>query len=116
MGRYVCVAALSLLGLAVCAEYGHCSPVDGNRLYEACTGGDVAFCSGYIAGALDNEDRYFVRADCAPEDAKLSELVDVVSAWLRDHPDKRHLPASVAVADSLKAKFPLPCAPKPHNR
>lgn len=68
----------------------------------------LLFFSGYIAGALDNEDRYFVRGDCAPEDAKLSELVDVVSAWLRDHPDKRHLPASVAVADSLKTKFPPP--------
>ena len=108
-------AALSFLGFAVYAACGDCSSIDGNRLYEACTEGDVAFCSGYIAGALDNEDRYFVRTDCVPEDAKLSELVGVVTAWLRDHPDKRHLQASVAVADALKAKFPPPCSPKPHD-
>jgi Rap1a immunity proteins len=90
-----------------------CALVDGNKLYESCTGPDVAFCNGYIAGAIDNENRYFMRSDCAPADAKLSELVDVVTAWLKDHPDKRHLEASIAVANSLKAKFPPPCIPKP---
>jgi hypothetical protein len=110
--RHVTVMSLMVArGLMVMSAYA--TTMDGNQLYEDCTGKDVAFCSGYVAGALDNEDRYFIRADCAPDDAKLSELVDVVTTWLRDHPDKRHLPAGVAVADSLKAKFPPPCIPKP---
>jgi len=116
MTKRTTMAALALmLGFVCLATEARCNFVDGDRLYESCVGADVAFCNGYVAGALDNEDRYFVRTDCVPEDAKLSELVGVVTAWLRDHPDKRHLQASVAVADALKAKFPPPCSPKPHD-
>jgi hypothetical protein len=113
------IAAMpALLCFMFWATDAQCSFIDGNKLHESCTGqseADVSFCSGYVAGALDNEDRYFVRTDCVPDDAKLSEVVDAVTSWLRDHPDKRHLQASVAVAEALKAKFPPPCIPRAHE-
>jgi hypothetical protein len=116
--RTTMAAMASLLCFMFWATDAQCSFIDGDKLYENCTGkseADVSFCSGYVAGAFDNEDRYFVRTDCVPEDAKLSDLVAVVTAWLGDHPEKRHLQASVTVADALKAKFPPPCIPRPHD-
>jgi Rap1a immunity proteins len=114
--RTTMAAMALLLGFMFWATEAQCSFIDGNKLFESCMGkseADVSFCNGYVAGAFDNEDRYFVRNDCVPEDARLGQLVDIVTSWLKDHPEKRHLKASEVVTDAIKERFPPPCHPEP---
>lgn len=89
---------------------------DGNRLSDWCenfTGAvyhntDVAVatkgagCAGYIIGVTDA----FLggSAFCVPEAVTEGQLTDVLKHWLRDHPDKRHLPAFHLVVSALKER------------
>ena len=49
------------------------------------------------------------RVFCVPQgetDVKSGQLVEVVKLYLRDHPEKRHLPAADLVTAAIKEKFP----------
>ena len=91
--------------------------VDGNKLFDDCKnyaskGQSESFlsgtCAGYIAGVVDSA----VDANTAfcvpqgPTGVSIAQLVDVAKAYLRDHPEKRHLSAWRLVTDALKEKFP----------
>lgn len=105
MRRAILVAvALScfVMGKATAAAY------DGNKLFEFCEKTDdvsFGFCFGYVSGVVDatfDEGHYCWSAP----GVKSQQLKDVVTLWLRDHPEKRHLPADELVATALKEKFP----------
>jgi len=61
----------------------------------------MGFCYGYVAGVVD-----MLYTVCLPDGMTRQQVIDVLTLWLRDHPEKRHLPASSLVAGALKEKFP----------
>ena len=88
---------------------------DGNTLLRECESDSAAMynaCAGYIIGIHDYQDSlvfsslldepYF----CAPDSAKMSQLVKVVTKYLNEHPEKLHLDAGSLVANALNEPFP----------
>ena len=111
--RAMLAVALSCLVMSEANAYF----VDGNKLFDDCKnyaseGQSKSFlsgtCAGYIAGVVDSA----VDANTAfcvpqgPTGVRVAQLVDVAKAYLRDHPEKRHLSAWRLVTDALKEKFP----------
>jgi Rap1a immunity proteins len=85
--------------------------VTGNKLLEFCEVPAVtSACYGYVLGVVDALQVMGADAPkfsfCVPERVESGQLVDVVKAFLRDHPEKRHLPASDLVTAALNEKFP----------
>jgi hypothetical protein len=101
--------------------------VDGNDLYSKCqmadknvrlsgefietqssaSGSDLFLagnCWGYITAVVDSIPE---GEDFDPDtDVRLSQYVDVVLAYLRAHPESRHLPAHALVRYALAGAFP----------
>src|SRR5262245_8237262 len=90
--------------------------IDGNSLFSACEeeargdpGGNspVGMCLGYILGAYDASERAAPgKIICVPTGVKAQQVRDGVKLYLRNHPDKRQLPASYLVVIALREKFP----------
>ena len=105
MTRAIPVAvALSCFGVGGASAYFE----DGNSLYDHCqkpvTSSFGAVCYGYVTGVADA--LVNLGAYCVPQEASRKQAVDVVVFYLRDHPEKRHLPAFDHVTIALKEKFP----------
>lgn len=87
---------------------------DGNSLYANCTSGqfaDIVACNRYIVGVVDGilvvsprEKPPFV----IPQGVTGQQLNDVVIAYLKDNPDKRHWEAQYLVWNAIHAAFPAP--------
>jgi Rap1a immunity proteins len=89
---------------------------DGNQLFDKCKDHEhspqyydkalsTSACRQYVLGVVDalRDAGTF----CIPDHSvQLNQLVDVVTPYLRDHSEKRHLPASDLVTAALKEKFP----------
>jgi Rap1a immunity proteins len=112
----VAVALSSLLAAKAAANY-----FDGNELLAWCENwhremdpdDDLllgGYCGGFVGGVVDtlvNKPHTF----CVPQGpggVSSAQLVEVVKLYLRDHPDNRHLAASLLVMQALKEKFPCP--------
>jgi len=80
---------------------------DGNFLHEGCTSKNL-LCAGYIAAISDVMDEHTVYgwSACVPNDVMLSQLGDIVTRWLDNNPQKRHLAANSLVAQALAEAFP----------
>lgn len=83
---------------------------DGNKLNWWCSNPDgsppQAECYGYVAGVSDANSGFTGRAYCMSAEVKLTQLVDSVKLYLRDHPEERHLLASDLITSALSEKFP----------
>ena len=119
------LVALVLFGLVV-GDEAAADFYDGKMLLQDCQGGDDqqetqnlaglsqwGTCVGYIAAVVDTMSNAFLTAGsvnaqqlCVSEHVQLSQLKDIVRRWLSDHPEKRHLAASLLVFQALKEKFP----------
>jgi hypothetical protein len=65
-------------------------------------------CRGYVSGVVDALLESTGGA-CVPygqTGVTINQLVEVVKLYLKEHPEKRHLPASDLVIASMKDKFP----------
>jgi hypothetical protein len=97
--------------------------ISGNDLYPLCSAtpenvpGDQqanastqwGFCRGYIAGVadiLENGEVGGYRACIPAPTVEIGQLAEVVTNFLRDHPDERHLTAANNVAFALSEAFP----------
>ena len=92
--------------------------VDGNKLYDQCTGtapGSSSYYSGYglcaayingIADALGSGSSIRGWSTCFPERVTIAQMVDVVKQSLAAHPETRHLPAARLVVEALARTFP----------
>ena len=97
--------------------------ISGNDLYPLCSAtpenvpGDQqanastqwGFCRGYIAGVadiLENGEVAGYRACRAAPPVEIGQLAEVVTNFLRDHPDERQLTAASNVAFALSKAFP----------
>jgi hypothetical protein len=100
----------------------------GNELYAICTSAsERAECEGYVKGVLDVADfegifyhgRYnlhsfeggpphYIDEWCLPWGVTSRQTVDVVTIFLRDNPQIRHIRASTLVGQAMKKAFPCP--------
>lgn len=97
------------LGLTTAAQAGF---EDGNNLYEFCQDTDTnwksAVCSGYITAVsdmLENGHPFTAMQACIPNVSR-QQLIDIVVAWFRDNPERRHYLASGEVTYALMQAFP----------
>ena len=82
---------------------------DGNRLLDLCERegrGEATWsggvCYGFIMGAYDAQ----ARSSCIPSGVKTAQIFDIAKMFLRDHPEKRQMPAAGLVSAAIKEKFP----------
>lgn len=97
--------------------------VHGEDLLVACneaikyldkTGDSDAFnsgrCWGYIAGATDMHELMDKGVDahhsCKPRGKDISELAKAIVKYLRNHPEKIQLPATLLIYDAYNEAFP----------
>jgi Rap1a immunity proteins len=117
MRRAILVAvALSCFACLPAGQQAHAYFYDGNRLFNNCQEGDTpeattrliswGFCTGYIMGAVDAVLGAGFHKVCIPNGVAQKQMRDVVTSWLDDHPEKRHLSAEFLVIEALKEKFP----------
>jgi len=88
---------------------------DGEKLSSADTV-EGAFCSGYIAGNHDmdfmvqmleeHQKITLMQHACPPSTASGEQAVRIVVKYLRDNPDRLHMPASILVTDAIRSSFP----------
>jgi hypothetical protein len=86
----------------------------GNELLRDCTGDSYSYCLGYISGLVDGSSVEAAFRKCKPlfaipSGAELGQLVDVVTKYLKEHPEVRDQRADALALAALKAAFP----PKP---
>jgi hypothetical protein len=85
--------------------------VSGNELWENCQDSTkLPFCYGYILGAAQS---YSIAHPmktqpffCISADVQSQQVVDVVTSYLREHPEKRQWPGPTLVIFALGEKFP----------
>ena len=107
--RLVLIGVLSLwpaCALPQTANKSMTAFVGGNELFKRCsrTGADLLFCQGYIAGIADTLE--LTAEICLPQNSDLRQSSDVVTNYLRGHPETRHRAAASEAADALKQAFP----------
>jgi hypothetical protein len=120
MMKLLCTAAL-LIGLAVpLPSVAKTGLMTGNQLYEFCSEPAESvghtFCLAYILGWSEMRVVYEVkqaqaegrdRVECHSEGGKSGyQKVDVVAAYLRDHPEVRHMSAVLLVLAAFEAAWP----------
>jgi hypothetical protein len=89
--------------------------LDGEKLSSADIA-EGAFCVGYISGIHDadymvqmleeHEKTTLMKHGCPPSNASTEQVVRVVVKYLRDNPERLHMPASVLVTDAVRSSFP----------
>ena len=118
------------IALALGPESAASQSLDGNALFEACGGSEEwaeAFCYGYIFGVNDGGMYTALTAQqdskgstiqetmgavtdllgyCTPNTVNSLQMTDVILAYLRDHPELRHLPAQILFTDAMTEAFP----------
>ena len=112
MSRVFLLAVLAVLaGGPVNAAQGFST---GKELYSKCQAGPKTvqynLCAGYVAGisdAMNIHTLYGVRA-CHPQNASVSQMVDVVKKFLADNPETRHHLSESLVAIAISDAFPCP--------
>lgn len=117
-GRMVCAWCITIpiaLGSALPLQAAF---LDGNSLYAECSApqGDAVYyskasrCMGYILGVYDDMmvmlQLQYRREACAPSGVTAGQIVDIVTKYLRDNPQERHMPAPMLVRIALFEAFP----------
>jgi hypothetical protein len=103
--------ALYVLLLASAAEAEKVRDfLDGNILWGLCSSptdseGGVA-CRVYVAGVADTFAVYAPHKFCLPANATEIQIADVVTKYLRDHPESRQYTAESEVEAALSVAFP----------
>jgi hypothetical protein len=88
----------------------------GNEIYEICRlapAKENGLCLGYVMGVIETwefaRDLFKFQHEppwCWPDGVDYEQLVDIVTAQLRDHPETRHLSAVLLVWQALAERFP----------
>jgi hypothetical protein len=107
----VTVAALCLVGAApVNAQ----SMRTGNDMLRTCTstsGVDAVTCLSFIQGVVDTsmigpsmygQEIYF----CVPSGSTIGQYNDVIIAYLRNHPERRHYASASLIIEAMRQAFP----------
>jgi len=86
----------------------------GNQLYELCSAPDStwqsAVCEGYVLAIDDMLTAQHMldeqKGICLPDGVTREQMKDVVTSYLRDHPDDRQKWMFVLASEGLVAAFP----------
>jgi hypothetical protein len=81
--------------------------VSGNDLYPNCTIEEPT-CVAYITGVADTLEMVAPHLTniCRPPASTMSQVFDIVMAWLEDHPEERHRPAAKLSGLALAEAWP----------
>ncbi|MBC8267156.1 MAG: hypothetical protein H8E36_00210 [Rhodospirillaceae bacterium] len=105
MKRILLIALLVGLASPAWASY-----FKGNDLHKVCqSSSNEDVCSGYIMGIVDAT--AWTKADiafCVPKDSSLRQATDIVTKWLNENPEHRHLSAAGLVITALTLAWPCP--------
>jgi len=121
MGRGIRRAVLGVV--AAVAVWGEARAetsafINGNELHEYCNSPRgterYGLCVGYIVGVSDALASgttnlpvlIFGWRACIPKNVTIGQVTDVVTKWLREHPQDRHYLATGIVAEALAKAFP----------
>jgi Ssp1 endopeptidase immunity protein Rap1a len=100
------VVAAGLLWPACTFSQAQAGFQTGNDLYEKCISPpktiESAYCIGYVSGVADT----LTNGTCIPQTATVGQASDIVVKYLREHPEYRHVPASILAAWALLDAFP----------
>lgn len=84
--------------------------VDGNELWNQCDKNADSYphimCMAYIVGVADVYSNQTANNMCLPKNATEEQLADVVTKYLRQHPEERHYTAQSDVLVALAEAFP----------
>jgi hypothetical protein len=85
-------------------------PSDSHSMIDA---QHMGICFGFIEAFNDFHSSLltlddFVPLFCIPEKATVSQLIQVVSKYLKENPEKLHLDASYLIIHALREAFPCP--------
>ena len=104
------IAAVGLALMLLLSTNGHAQMwEDGNELHTDCGKENMfsaGYCSGYIVGVLDANERASFSPYCRPEGATKGQMRDIVKKWLADNPAYRTIPADAAVTAAMMEAFP----------
>ncbi len=88
---------------------------DGEKLSSS-DAAEGEFCVGYVLGVHDmdftvqmleeHEKVSLMKHACSPSNASTAQAVRVVVKYLRNNPERPHMPASVLVTDAIRSAFP----------
>jgi len=82
----------------------------GNELYGFCRPDpdkSIGVCNGYVTAFIDTESWEGTSTFCLPKRNFMNQqAIDVVSKYLKDNPEQRHLLAPVLVNMALMEAFP----------
>lgn len=104
----------TLLSLAIIHPASADSFINGNDLYEQCLKPSPVFCQAYVMGIAEviskGTDAMKVGGMmiCLPQGTNTRQLMDVVTASLRDSPEQRTTPAHYLVMNALLKAWPCP--------
>lgn len=81
--------------------------VHGNDLLQNCQNPDVA-CVSYVSGVADTLEMVAPHLTniCRPGAVTVDQLVDVLIAWLEEHPAERHRPAAKLAGMAFTEAWP----------
>jgi hypothetical protein len=105
--------ALAIFGLLSSLLVGaaNAETVSGNELWANCQDPNkLQFCYGYVIGAAQT---YSITRPmktqpffCISPEVENQQLLDIVTSYLREHPEKRQWPGPTLVIFALGEKFP----------
>lgn len=88
----------------------HKSFSNGNELWLQCNSGaqsdGYALCAAYIVGVADVFQAQNGNNICVPPDAIVGQVADVVTKYLREHPELRHCSSQSLIWVALTDAFP----------
>lgn len=105
----------AVLALLLVAGQAQAAFMSGNKLLsfiDSAKPEQNTLALGYVIGIADGFDR--AGGICTPPDATAGQLRDVVAAYLRAYPERRHIEAAASVVVALTAAFG--CDPKRGDR
>lgn len=107
--RALLLSTLLVSALHPATALGGDSFVTGNRLFDDCNS-QSEFCTGYIAGVVDSLLMIGIATNapkiCPGDRIELGQAVDVVTSYLRTHPERRQVSASSMATVALIRAFP----------
>lgn len=116
---WAAMAVVAVAALVLSATKARPSPLQnmsGNGLYRHCTpspndplaAASTYLCIGYLTAMLDALSAGTVtgKRACIPSNIDASQMVDVVTSYIKRHPESRHSQAISLVAQAYSVSFP----------